>query len=83
LSRTAFAAGGDAGLDPLHRIAQVVFLDDVVPIEDSPRAVTRTFTCPVLVHELLDDSLGVSFSGKLIARSDRRGTALPALTRAA
>jgi len=47
LSRTAFAAGGDAGLDPLHRIAQVVFLDDVVPIEDGPRAVTRTFTCPV------------------------------------
>jgi hypothetical protein len=26
--------------------------------------------CPVLVHELLDDSLGVSFSGKLIARFD-------------
>jgi hypothetical protein len=39
--------------------------------------------CPVLVHELLDDSLGVSFSGKLIARFDRQGTALPALTRAA
>ena len=38
---------------------------------------------PVLVHELLDDSLGVSFSGKLIARFDRQGTALPAFTRAA
>ena len=41
--------------------------------------------CPVLVHELLDDTLGVSFSGKLIARFDRLGAGLPALssTRAA
>ena len=39
--------------------------------------------CPVLVHELLDDTLGVSFSGKLIARFDRQGAGLPALTRAA
>src|SRR5439155_23687385 len=37
--------------------------------------------CPVLVHELLDDSLGVSFSGKLIARFDRQGVGLPALTK--
>jgi hypothetical protein len=36
-----------------------------------------------LVHELLDDTLGVSFSGKLIARFDRQGTGLPALPRAA
>ena len=40
--------------------------------------------CPVLVHELLDDSLGVSFGGKLIARFNRQGAALPTLsTRAA
>ncbi len=36
--------------------------------------------CPVLVHELLDDSLGVSFSGKLIARFNRQGAALPTLS---
>jgi len=40
--------------------------------------------CPVLVHELLDDSLGISFGGKLIARFNRQGAALPTLsTRAA
>jgi hypothetical protein len=32
--------------------------------------------CPVLVHELADDSLGVSFHGKLIGRFDRQGTPL-------
>ena len=36
--------------------------------------------CSVLVHELLDDSLGVSFSGKLIARFNRQGAALPTLS---
>src|SRR5205807_9849989 len=30
-----------------------------------------------LVHELLDDSLGVSFRGKLIARFDRQGPGFP------
>jgi hypothetical protein len=41
--------------------------------------------CPVVVHELLDDTLGISFSGKLVARFSRQGIALPALstTRAA
>ncbi len=52
-------------------------------VEKHGLRVSYTFTCPVLVHELLDDSLGVSFSGKLIARFDRQGTALSALTRAA
>jgi hypothetical protein len=32
--------------------------------------------CPVLVHELLDGNLGVSFQGKLIARFDRTGSLL-------
>jgi hypothetical protein len=36
--------------------------------------------CPVFVHELLDDSLGVSFGGKLIARFNRQGAALPTLS---
>src|SRR5438445_11006552 len=40
LSRTA-AAFGDAGFDPLHRIAQVVLLDDVVALEDGSGAVPR------------------------------------------
>lgn len=32
--------------------------------------------CPVLVHEFLDDTLGVSYQGKLIARFDRFGVPL-------
>jgi len=32
--------------------------------------------CPVLVHELVDDTLAVSFHGKLIGRFDRQGTPL-------
>jgi hypothetical protein len=41
--------------------------------------------CPVLVHEFLDDSLGVSFQGQLLARFDRTGALLqtPAKRRAA
>jgi transposase len=39
--------------------------------------------CPVLVHELLDGTLGISFQGKLLARYDRcKGQPLP-LSRAA
>src|SRR5712672_1784776 len=40
LSRTAAAFRG-AGFDLLHCIAQVVLLDDVVAVEDGPRAVAR------------------------------------------
>jgi hypothetical protein len=29
--------------------------------------------CPVVVHEFLDDTLGVSFQGRLVARFDRAG----------
>src|SRR5438445_2497872 len=32
--------------------------------------------CPVVVHELVDDTLAVSFQGKLIGRFDRQGTTL-------
>ena len=33
--------------------------------------------CPVLVHEFLDQTLGVSFQGKVLARFDRNGLPLP------
>lgn len=33
--------------------------------------------CPVTVHELLDDTLGVSFQGKVLARYDRDGQLQP------
>jgi hypothetical protein len=33
--------------------------------------------CPVLVHELVDGTLAVSFQGKLIGHFDRQGTRLP------
>jgi hypothetical protein len=33
--------------------------------------------CPVLVHEFLDGTLGVSFHGKVLARFDRAGLPLP------
>ena len=33
--------------------------------------------CPVLVHELVDGTLAVSFHGKLIGRFDRQATPLP------
>ena len=32
--------------------------------------------CPVVVHELVDDTLAVSFQGKLIGRFDRQGATL-------
>ena len=32
--------------------------------------------CPVLVHEFLDDTLGVSFQGRLLGRFDRAGLLL-------
>jgi Homeodomain-like domain len=33
--------------------------------------------CPVVVHEFLDETLGVSFQGRLLARYDLGGTPLP------
>jgi transposase len=33
--------------------------------------------CPVTVHQFLDQTLGVSFQGRLLARYDRNGTPLP------
>jgi len=40
-----------------------------------PRAKDRIHfaRCPVLVHEFLDDTLGVSFQGRLLGRFDRNG----------
>jgi hypothetical protein len=32
--------------------------------------------CPVLVHEFLDDSVGVSFQGRVLGRFDRSGALL-------
>ena len=37
----------------------------------------RFVRCPVLVHEFLNDTLGVSYQGRLIARFDRAGDLLP------
>jgi hypothetical protein len=34
--------------------------------------------CPVLVHEFTDDSLGISYQGRLLARYDRTGRLLEA-----
>jgi len=32
--------------------------------------------CPVLVHEFPDDTLGISYQGRLLARYNRQGTLL-------
>ncbi len=37
----------------------------------------RFIRCPVLVHEFLNDTLGVSYQGRLIARFNRAGDLLP------
>jgi transposase len=37
----------------------------------------RFVRCPVLVHEFLSDTLGVSYQGRLIARFNRAGDLLP------
>lgn len=37
--------------------------------------------CPVLVYELLDDTLAIAYQGRVIARFDSAGTALPLLHR--
>lgn len=37
----------------------------------------RFVRCPVLVHEFLNDALGVSYQGRLIARFNRAGDLLP------
>jgi len=39
--------------------------------------------CPVVVHEFLDDTLGVSYQGRLVARFDRTGLPLSATRRKA
>jgi hypothetical protein len=43
----------------------------------SPTSARAHFVrCPVLVHELLDDTLGVSYQGRLVGRFDRTGLPL-------
>jgi hypothetical protein len=37
----------------------------------------RFIRCPVLLHEFLNDTLGVSYQGRLIARFNRAGDLLP------
>ena len=44
------------------------------PTRDRPHYVR----CPVLVHEFPDDSLGISYQGRLLARYTRQGTLLEA-----
>lgn len=41
------------------------------------RARAHFVRCPVLVHEFLDGTLGVSYQGRLIGRFDRAGLPLP------
>ena len=36
----------------------------------------RYVRCPVIVHELVNDTLAISYQGKLLARFDRQGTLL-------
>ena len=37
---------------------------------------SRVARCPVPVHEFLDDTVGVSFQGRLLGRFDRTGLLL-------
>lgn len=43
----------------------------------------RYFRCPVIVHELVNDTLAISYQGKLLARFDRQGTPIHSPARAA
>ena len=49
--------------------------DLVVALDDADGRILFA-RCPVLVHELVDDTLGVSFQGKLIGRFNRQGMPL-------
>ncbi|MFL5313292.1 MAG: ISNCY family transposase [Myxococcales bacterium] len=53
----------------------VVFARLFLQLPPSPERIHYA-RCPVLVHELVDDTLAVSFHGKLIGRFDRQGTPL-------
>lgn len=43
----------------------------------------RYFRCPVIVHELVNDTLAVSYQGKLLARFNRQGALLQTPAKAA
>jgi hypothetical protein len=57
---------------------------DGLVLQLSPTAERLHFArCPVLVHEFLDDTLGVSYQGRLVARFDRAGLGLSTTRRKA
>src|SRR5207253_6597640 len=81
---SAFSALTDIDLELLvsaqhERIVQkdntVVFERLFLQLAPSPERMHYA-RCPVVVHELVDDTLAVSFQGKLIGRFDRQGTTL-------
>jgi len=82
---SAFSALSGVDLELLvsaqhERIVQkdntVVFGRLLLQLSPSPERM-HYVRCPVLVHELVDDTLAASFHGKLIGRFDRQGTPLP------
>jgi transposase len=82
---SAFVKVARADLDLLLSIQheRVVRADSVVVFEKlllqlpPSRHRERFIRCPVLVHEFLNDTLGVSYQGRLIARFNRAGDLLP------
>ena len=82
---SAFVRVSSMDLDLLLSIQheRVVRPDSVVVFEKlllqlpPTRLRERFIRCPVLVHEFLNDSLGVSYQGRLIARFNRAGDLLP------
>ena len=79
---SAFSALSGVDLELLvsaqhERIVQkdntVVFGRLLLQLSPSPERM-HYVRCPVLVHELVDDTLAASFHGKLIGRFDRQGT---------
>src|SRR5207245_1740479 len=65
---------GNAPADEQHgQVTRVVFDRLFLQLAPSPERMHYA-RCPVVVHELVDDTLAVSFQGKLIGRFDRQGT---------
>jgi transposase len=81
-------AGLDLDLDLLLSVQheRVVGNDNTVAFQSLSLQLTPTATrrhyarCPVLVHEFLDATLGVTYQGRRIARFDRHGRPLPEQT---
>jgi hypothetical protein len=86
LGRISWLQASDIlGITPrqMRRVERVVRNDNVVVFErlllqlPEPRARAHYVRCPVLVHRFLDENLGVSFQGRLIARFDAKGGPRP------